>query len=270
MAKQRAFANQEREFQAQRLNRLGKAALMSIATLLTFLTLGLLAADQLFRPGTFTINQLTIKGKFRHLDPSDIEQRLLENDLGNFFSVDLDALKRKVEELAWVQTVDVRREWPNALILDVSEQRPVMRWGDDRWVSSTGRVIDLPAEVEIANAIVLSGKENNAPRILQKAFSWKNELRTSGLILRGVSLSSSQAWILELYSPEQDASFELLLGRHQVIERLSRFQKLYMTQFRDAKQRLIRVDARYPDGLAVRAEKIPPNDAAEESVAMNN
>ncbi len=270
MAKQRAFASQEREFQAQRVSRLGRALLMSIATTLTFLTIALLAADQLFRPDTFSINQLTIKGKFRHLDPHSIEQALSKEDLGNFFSVDLDAVKQKVEELAWVQVVDVRREWPNALTLSVTEQRPVMRWGKERWVSSAGRVIDLPAEVEIPNAIVLSGNEKDAPHLLQRAFSWKSELRASGLSLRGVSLSSSQAWMLRLYDPKQDSTFELLLGREQIAERLSRFQKLFATHFKNAEQRLIRVDARYPDGLAVRAEKIKPNDAASNSVAAIN
>lgn len=270
MAKQRAFANQEREFQAQRFSRLGRGLLMTFATALTFLTIALLAADQLFRPDTFSIKQLTIKGKFRHLAPSEIEQTLSNQDLGNFFSVDLDAVKHKVEQIAWVQAVDVRREWPNALTLTVTEQRPVMRWGKDQWVSSAGRVISLPQEVQIPGAIVLSGNQHDAPRLLQQAFSWKNDLRGSGLSLHSVTLSGSQAWVLQLHSSDHDSSFELLLGREHIGERLKRFQELFASQFKHSGRRLIRVDARYPDGLAVRDEKIETSDDAGDAVATIN
>jgi len=267
----RALANQERKMQMLRVNRLSRNLLILVATLLTFVTIGLLVADQMFRPDTFKISQLTIKGKFRHLSPNDVESALREQDLGNFFSVDLDQVKGKIEKLAWVQNVDVRREWPNALSLNVIEQRPVMRWGEKQWVTSTGQVIELPAGMKVSADITLFGNEQDASKLLRQAVLWKKQLNQSELTLKALALSGSQAWTVTLVDQRHDATFDVALGREQVTERLTRFQKLFNSQFKTADQRLIRVDARYPDGLAVRAEKYKPTESAEDgAVAVNN
>ncbi|RBP49869.1 cell division protein FtsQ/DivIB [Arenicella xantha] len=257
MNKQRAFASQEKEFQAQRFTRVMRALLLTIATLLTFVTVGLLAADQLYRPDTFVISQLKIKGTFRHLEPEQVRETLTEGELGNFFSVDLPAIKQKVESIPWVQRVDVRREWPNTLELFVVEHRPVMRWGRDKWVSSAGEVIALPASIELDKAIELNGQEADAKRLLQAAFNWRKRLAKSDLVLSSVSLSASQAWSLGIYFPERDNTFELRLGRRDIELRLARFESLFAQQFRHADSLLERVDARYPNGLAVLAKNTP-------------
>jgi len=260
MAKKRAFANQEREFQAQRAGKIGRALLLLVATVFSFAAIVLLAADHLYRPDTFVISQLKIQGKFRHLDPVTIEAALLDENLGNFFSIDLAAIKVKIENLPWVQSVDVRRRWPNTLELNLIEHRPVMRWGSDQWVSSAGEVLDISNDLPIQNTITLKGAEQDAKTMLLAAVAWKRLLNDDGLELRAVALSGSRAWTLHLYYPDHDAEFELLLGHKDIESRLARFQHLFSKQFSLADRRLQRVDARYPDGLAVRSEEIPSND----------
>jgi len=261
----RAFANQEREAQVKRMGLWGRAGLLSLATVLSFVTAGLLIADQLYRPDTFLIDQLKIRGKFLHLNPADIETLVAKHGAGNFFSVELEAIKADIESLAWVQSAEVRREWPNALSVSVREHRPVMRWNNDKWVNSVGTVIDLPGEISLPNPINLSGLESDAPLMLQQAVRWKKSLAKSGLELKQLELSGSHAWTLELHDSAKDADFELLLGRDQVEARLVRFQYLFDYQFKHTDQRLHRVDARYPDGLAIKASTLNHTDA----VAVN-
>ncbi len=251
MTKQRAFANQEREYQARRFGKLGRATVMTLATVMSFVALGLLIADHLYRPDTFKIEQLKITGQFRYLKPSDVEAIVVDNASGNFFSLDLDQIKAKAQSLAWVESVDVRREWPETLVIAVQEHRPAMRWGTGKWVTTSGRVIELPESIAANNVITLNGRESQAKRILMKATHWKAKLRAHGLEVRGVSLSDSDAWTLELYDHAQNAEFDLLLGHQDVTERLARFQMLFDKKFRFADRPLKRVDARYPDGLAV-------------------
>ena len=69
--------------------------------------------------------------------------------------------------------------------------------------------------------------------------------------LIGLSLSESQAYVLELRYPDSLNSFQLLLGREQIEQRLERFIMLFEHQYQASSERLTRVDARYPDGLAV-------------------
>jgi len=273
MTSARALANQEREAQVQRIGRIGHRMLILIATILSFVTIGLLTADQLYRPQAFAIDQLKIKGKFRYMDPNEIQAVVMERSIGNFFSVNLDEIKSRVETLPWVQSAQVRREWPNTLQVSVSEHRPVMRWQKDQWVNALGQVINVPkAAVNIKQPVVLSGNKDDAELILHNAFLWQKRLSQDGLELRRVSLSGSHAWTLSLYHGLSDSSFELLLGRIDASQRLERFRSLFDKRFSNSNQRLQRVDARYPDGLAINAISIPvqPDDfTASKELAVN-
>ncbi len=280
MTNHRALASQERELQAKRLSRIGRAVLLSAATVLTFLTAALLVADHMYRPDTFAINQLKLKGKFQYITPSDVQAVVFEEKLGNFFSVELDAIKQRVEKLAWVQHADVRREWPSSVVVSVREHRPIMKWNTlpksdeankagDQWVSAAGQIIALDKPLNKPSPMLLNGTEYDAKALLVRALSWQKKLALSGLDVTEVTLSPSQAWTLDLrYTLDDEegsqAQFELMLGREKIDARLERFQVLFDTKFKYANQRLMRVDARYPDGLAVQAEefKVSQSDNA--------
>jgi cell division protein FtsQ len=262
----RAFASQKRQAQAERNDRLGRALLLGVATLLTFATISLLAADRLYRPDTFVIDRLKVKGKLRHMPASEVENLVNEIGVGNFFSIELDRIKSEVEGLAWVQNAEVRREWPNTLLVEVREHRPVMRWNKNKWVNSVGDVVDLPGDISVPNPVQLFGRDKDSAVMLRQAYAWKKRLIADGVELRSLELSGAQAWTLGLYQIETDTEFELLLGREQVEERLSRFQYLYHNQFRNTGQSLQHVDARYPDGLAIKSDQTKSNNA----VAMSN
>ena len=269
----RALANQEREAQVRRLNRASYRLLMLVATILSFATVTLLAVDQLYRPQAFAIDQLKIKGKFRYMKPSEVEQVVLEQPIGNFFSVSLDEIKRRIETLPWVKHAQVRREWPDALRVNIVEHRPVMRWQKDQWVNASGEVIEVPnVAVNIKRPIVLSGNRSDAALILQQAFLWKKRLSLDGLELHSVNLSESHAWTLGVSHGLSDSKFELLLGRLDAEQRLERFRSLFDKRFSNSNQRLQRVDARYPDGLAINSIPVPnqPIDSSASKELASN
>ena len=101
MTQQRALANKEREVQAKRLSRFGRACVVGLATILSFSAITLLAVDKLYRPDAFVINQLKIKGSFRYLKPADVEAAVGVDSLTNFFSIELDSVKQKIEAVSY-------------------------------------------------------------------------------------------------------------------------------------------------------------------------
>lgn len=262
----RAFANQERAAQVKRLGRVGRTLIMLFATVLSFGTVGLLAADQLYRPDTFVIDQLKIKGRFRYLDPVLVEDQVNKQSVGNFFSIRLPDIKQRVEALPLVQSAEVRREWPNTLLIEVKEQRPVMRWHGDRWINSQGEVITLPTNIVLDQPILLAGSDKDSKEMLENALRWSQQLQGSGLKLLGVSLTDSHAYTLNIETTSLPGGFDLLLGREQIEERLARFVSLFEYQYRHGNEQLERVDARYPNGLAIKSSAL----ALDESIAFTS
>ena len=252
----RALANQQLAAQQKRMSRFARSVLVLLATILSFGAFTLLAADQIYRPDKFVIDQLKLKGNFSHIKPKQIEDIVNKYSLGNFFSIKLSDIKERVEELAWVQNADVRREWPNTLLIDIEEQQPIMRWNNGLWINVQGQIIDLPDQQDIEGQATLLGNKQHSHLMLEQAKIWQQMLISSGLILSELALSESKAYVVTLRYLSTTDEFNLLLGRDQVKQRFERFLMFYEHHYKHSGQRLKRVDARYPDGLAINAESI--------------
>ena len=263
MSAKRALKNQERAYIFNRLRSFGQSSLLLSATVLSFLAVFLLATDYLYQPQRFTIESVKIKGKFRFSSPQQVEASLKDLDFGNFFSLELNAIKRHIEEMPWIARADIRRQWPDTLAINITEHRPVMLWQDNvtsqsnlsgdkqLWITSKADVIEVPNEVS-TTAIGVRGNRHYAKAILDATLRWKTMLAAYDLTLLHVSQSETQSWRLLMRMGQDQEPFEVLLGSTQVEERLARFKYLFNEQFRFSNYQLQRVDARYPNGLAVK------------------
>ena len=253
MSNKRAFASREKKKRYVRFARFQRTTILLLATCLSFIAVCLLLADQLFRPDLFTIDELKIKGTFHHLKPQQVEKVVSNKARGNFFAINLHEIGREVEKLQWVQAVDIRREWPDTLLIDVIEHKPIMRWGMNEWVTTKGNVVDLGEGEFVQQPILLHGDEKDALLILKQVVRWSNILNTLDMVIKEASLSSTHAWKLKLYKKQGDNQHttELLLGRQDVEQRFASFLEIYKSNFQFMDIGLQKVDARYPNGLAV-------------------
>ena len=87
-----------------------------LAVLGIAITLSLGALDQ-------NITQVAVTGRFQRVSAGEVEQAVKARvrDMG-LVSVDLAAVRRAVEQLPWVDSATVERQWPRALNIRVTEQ----------------------------------------------------------------------------------------------------------------------------------------------------
>lgn len=252
----RALANQQTHYRTMRLSRFGRSMIMLFATVLSFAVLTLLVTDHLMRPESFVIKQLKLKGQFKKIQPQQVEQVVYAHKPGNFFAVNLSEIKTAIEALDWVYSADVRREWPDILSIHILEQSPVAKWGKNQWLNNYGDVIDIKNVHLNKGAVQLHGAEKDSVTLLHQAKAWQLALQQKGLLLKSATLSDSQAWTLKLVPVGQQKAFELKLGSQSTDARFARFLFMYESQFAEQPQQLLNVDARYPNGLAVKAQAI--------------
>lgn len=261
ITRKRALASQERKQQIIYLSRMSRSILFALAVLVSLGTVILLSADQLYRPDAFVIEQLKIKGKLKYLTPQEIDAIARRELNGNFFSVHLGAIENEIEKLAWVEDASVRREWPNSLMIEVIEQTPIARWGDDAWLNRKGRVVKLPNSEVLSASLKLQGHPRDAQRIWRQSSEWQVALAKQNLQLLETNLSKSNAYritVSEINDVDNSTphSFDVILGSEDVERRMRRFLLLYSMQLRGQQSSLQVVDARYPDGLAVRQQPL--------------
>ncbi|UCE32297.1 MAG: cell division protein FtsQ/DivIB [Burkholderiales bacterium] len=172
---------------------------------------------------------------------------------GNFFSVDLQAVRARFEAAPWVRRASVRRIWPDRLVVQLEEHRPVAIWSDGRLVNSFGELFSANvAELEeVAPLPELAGPPGTEAELLarwQALTAWLAPLR---LVPQALELSDRYAWSATL-----EGGSRLLLGREQGVahaERVARMVDVMPQVVARLGAMPAVIDLRYPNGFAVRA-----------------
>ena len=204
----------------------------------------------------FPLRQLSVQGEVRHLAPGDAEAAARASATGTFFSVDLDSVRRSFEALPWVRKAEVRRVWPDRIVVALEEHVALARWGTDarRLMNTYGEVFSGELD-DAARLPQLSGPTGSAQEVARRYGAFRQALAPLALDLRQVLLSPRYAWQLRLSN-----GMTLELGRDQlkepVMERLARFVTFYAPTVGRLNRRLEYVDLRYSNGFAVRVPEI--------------
>jgi len=105
-----------------------KRLLHLFSTLFFFSVAGFLGYEFFFSDHV-RISRIEIKG----VPPSAVSryQKVLGLKVGNpFWKVSLNDIAHRLKQDRWVESVDVRRELPSAIIIEISEKKPVALVGD--------------------------------------------------------------------------------------------------------------------------------------------
>jgi cell division protein FtsQ len=230
-----------------------------IADLLFFaaaLALGYAATLAVARLPFFPLREVVVGVPLREVTPTQIEYAARTAVAGNFFTVNLDAVRAAFEKLPWVRKAEVRRRWPDGLELGIEEHLAEARWkqadgAEVRLVNSEGEVFAAASNAALP---LFVGPEGSAPAILERYRELVPLLEPLGRRPQSLALSPRQAWQLRL-----DDGVLLDLGRDQaksrVNERLQRFTDVYGQATERLKARADVIDLRYPNGFAMRVAR---------------
>jgi cell division protein FtsQ len=197
-----------------------------------------------WEPRYLPINVVSIEGAVRRLPRERLQETVIRHLEGGILTQDLVALKRAVEELAWIHTASLRRVWPDRLVLSVREHEPLARWDDDGLVTAAG-IVFRPGAGELPGGLPgLSGRDGQSVDVVRHYLDWRPRLEAVGLEIVSLALDARGAWGLWT-----DAGFRLALGKHRVEARMERFLRVYPSIA--AAGRPATVDMRYTNGLAV-------------------
>lgn len=208
------------------------------------------------------LRQLVVTGEFALVEDARVREAVLPQAGRGFFAVDLRQVRDAVAALPWVATVQVRKRWPDRIEVQVSEHRPVARWGGSRMLAESGdlfpavpgRGIELP---------LFDAPDDRAGEVVAFHREAQDAVAPLGLAIAEVRLSPRASWSLTLSD-----GLQLELGREEALPRLQRFATLLPALRAESPQLLQRVDLRYTNGFAVVREDpsaSPPPSAVQAS-----
>ena len=226
-----------------------------LVLLTLILSLSIWAWLKLHDPNTFPLHNIKVTGDLSHIDQNKVRQTLLPLVHEGFFGVDIPLIQHRIEQLAWVDSVDVARQWPDGLVLTIHEQQPVAYYGTRNLLTAKGELFAQEQEAIHSDLPHLTGPSGQHERMLQMLNVMNNALKALDLHVVHLQLSPRRAWVVDLSNGTQ-----LVLGRVDIMQRFKHYISAYpklMAQSQRQQQHMtaIYVDLRYSNGMAVHWQK---------------
>ena len=221
----------------------------------------------------FALKQIQIEPvagqTLKHINKPIVKQQVLENVQGNFFSVRLEDVKRGFESMPWVRHANVRRVWPNGLVVSIEEQKPFGTWGgaDSHTLMNVqgelfaGRVSEIIDDVHLIDFYGPADASQEVMRLYEKASAW---FKPWGVEVKSLALTERYAWHVKLsngmkveFGRDEESS-----DKNLTEERVARLFKYWPQVQEKWPNRVDAVDLRYANGFAVHlaAANIKKND----------
>jgi cell division protein FtsQ len=192
------------------------------------------------------IRIVSVEGRFQRVSPVQVEQAVTTGLTAGFMTVDLAAVRARVEDMAWVDQARVKRRWPNGLRVEITEQVAAARWGESGLLNTRGELFIRNARHVPPELPRLSGPEGTEWQVAQRYLSAQGRLIEAGTRLTALSLDARGAWELELAN-----GIGVRLGRREVEERLDRFIQTALPVMSGRAREVAYIDMRYSNGFAI-------------------
>ncbi len=222
--------------------------LMHWKILLLLVGLGLtgsLAASGLNRLfADIEIQKVILEGDLKYLNKIELERELSVRFTGQFLDSALAQVISKVESYPWVADASVRRIWPDTLVVEVKEQRPVAIYNDTQYLGQSGDLFEPfdPADEPLPK---LYGRLSEVSDVYGHFVVFTDYISDVGDVI-SVARGTDQGWVVVL-----DTGIRLQLGRSDILGRLSRARDVMFRLDPIQLDRVTEIDARYENGVAI-------------------
>jgi cell division protein FtsQ len=160
---------------------------------------------------------------------------------GNFFTVDLESVRRAFEQVPWVRKVSVRRRFPWKLEVTIEEHVAAAHWNRSQLLNTYGEVFNAETEELLPG---FYGQPDTGAEMLKMYGVFNKQLEPLHRTVTEIGLSPRHAWMLRL-----DNGMAIDLGREQMEPRLAHFIEVYPYTLAQV-QGVRHVDLRYGNGFA--------------------
>jgi len=192
------------------------------------------------------LRTLRINDGLERVDSTRVRHTLMPYTSEGYFAISLERARKALAQLPWVETVTVRKYWPDVLEIHISEHRPLAYWGEDKVLCERGVLFaadDVPLPAGLPH---LYGPQARVDEVLAFYREVNGLFTSNNLHVEQLHLDARGSWQLMLAG-----GIEVIPGRHDAVVRLQRFARLLPWLLSQKATSLQRADLRYHNGIAL-------------------
>lgn len=202
--------------------------------------------QEINNPQKMPVQVVEVVSAYRHVTEPELKNILLPYVNMSFFGVNVVALRERLIKLPWISDASIQLIWPDKVRIQLSEQQVIARWGDKDVFNTKGQLFTPEPSSIPKDLPQLLGPEGSEKKILQAFENMGRMLQGIDVRIAQITLSERFSWSLRLNN-----GVTVLLGREDPLKRLERFVTIYPQVFANNNVKALRIDMRYPSGMAV-------------------
>jgi cell division protein FtsQ len=231
-----------RSFKLPKLNINWRRVLAVPAVIAALAGCALLVEAALDRP----LERLSIEAPFQRVSSVQIEA-VVGPEIGRgFLSVDLRALRERLEAIDWVERATVWRRWPGTLSVAITEHTAAARWGSSGLLNVAGELFTQDSRHSFPELPLLEGPPGSERRVARLYLAIRDRLADAQLTLTTLRMDQRGALSFRLTGGQ-----EIRVGRESLDQRLERFFAISVPAMAGELERIGFVDLRYSNGFSV-------------------
>ena len=191
----------------------------------------------------FAVKRINFVGDINHVSRDQFNSVVTETFKGGFWNLNLREAKDSLEELAWIRNVEIKRNWPNAIDVLVSERDAIARWKHGGLLDKSGELFDGAEDKRLS---ILDGPVGQHGVVVAEYLNLTDLLEPYGVTIDQLRLTTQRSWYGNLSNGTVVA-----LGEKNISSRLKRFMR-FLPETQSRYKSLVKfADLRYANGFSV-------------------
>ena len=164
----------------------------------------------------------------------------------SFFNVDINYLQSKIENIDWISSANIRRSYPNEIIIFVTEHIPIAIWNNKDYLNQFGEI--FTANKKNNKLPILISKNNKNKIIFEYLSLFSNDLIRHNINEKVLKIIEDD---IRSISVILSSGITIKLGSKNVKEKIDIFFKVYQTLNSSDLSKMRYIDMRYSNGFSV-------------------
>ena len=190
------------------------------------------------------VENVEIEGEFRFWQAEALAKELLWVKEQNFFSLDVREVKASIEHLALIKSAQVKKVWPDTLLVKFKEDIPVAVWNQETLLNPQGEELVLTNHFDSTGLPRLFGPKKKTEQVMRQFQRFQSRLLAVDVAMVSLTMNRVGSWQIEL-----ENGWTIRLGRQQLEQRLGRLIELLKVL---PQEKVAVVDLRYGKGAAIK------------------
>lgn len=187
-----------------------------------------------------------ISSELINVNEDDISKAVKYLYSKSFFDIDLNYLKNKLEKIEWVRKINVRRSYPNEIIIDIEEHTPILIWNNKMYINTYGEKFNV-SKID-KNIPILISDESRINEVFTyfKLFNEKLSSRKLDFKITKIMENEIRSLTIGLSS-----GINIQLGSKDVNIKIPLFFEIYKSLNTRDLNKIRYIDMRYSNGFSV-------------------